>query len=89
MYLRDHVGTVPAENLHAKFEVRSFNCFGAHHCAVHSQRRTDRPNSNEGSISAIHPVHLAGIMIDRAYTHISDKLAVISEVIISGKNNDD
>jgi len=60
-FLGGHVQTVP-ENMFVKFEVRSFNCFGAiiGRSAVH--RHTHRHTSNEYSISTIHSVHLAEII---------------------------
>jgi len=56
-FLRGHVWAVP-ENMHVKFEVRSFNRFGAiiDQSAVHTQTQRTK------TISAIHSFHLAEII---------------------------
>ena len=59
--LRGHVRTVPG-NMHVKFEVRSFNRFGAIIARSAAHRHTRRHTSNENSIFAIHSVHLVEIL---------------------------
>jgi len=53
-------------NMLVKFEIRSFNCFGAiiDWSTVH--RHTHRHTSNKNSISAIHSVQLAVIIVGTA-----------------------
>jgi len=58
--LRGHVWTVPG-NMLVKFEVRSFNCFGAIIDQYAEHRQTCTPQ-NENSISAIHSVQLTDII---------------------------